>query len=174
MNKKIIFLVIGMFLISSMIVYSDDLIQGQSIFSWIKNSFSKPSSKIVEEKQPTKQATINYKCNNLIKVSHPNTNYYFSARSLIVNNIDECANIRGNSMYPMVGDKICYEFYSNYKKSEVLKEGMIIVFKKEGNLWSHRIISINKNVIITKGDNNFDSETINEKEIYGVVRLEIQ
>lgn len=58
------------------------------------------------------------------------------------------------------------------KKSNEYKEKEIIVYQKENNLIVHRIIKIDKNTVITKGDaNNLEDHEISKEAIKGKVIL---
>lgn len=53
-------------------------------------------------------------------------------------------------------------------KSKEYKEKDIVTFKKDGYYITHRIIKINKETVITKGDaNNVADEEINKSDIVG-------
>ena len=56
-------------------------------------------------------------------------------------------------------DYILVMRYKNYK------EGDIVTFKKEDRLITHRIVKINGNEIITKGDSNFNVDDSITKDI---------
>ena len=58
--------------------------------------------------------------------------------------------------------------YLLVKKCKEYKEGDIVTFKKDGYYITHRIIKINENTIITKGDaNNVADEEIDKITIVG-------
>ena len=80
--------------------------------------------------------------------------------------------IGSNSMEPIIerGDAVIIEKIKNY---DILKEGNIIIYKKENKLVIHRIEEIKKEndkyYFITKGDANktVDNWTVKEEEIIG-------
>lgn len=56
--------------------------------------------------------------------------------------------------------------------NENLKKDDIITFKKENNLITHRIVKLNENEIITKGDNNnVADEPISRNDVVGKVEI---
>ena len=56
------------------------------------------------------------------------------------------------------------------KRTKNIKENDIIAFKQDNGLIVHRVISVNKEAIITKGDaNNQEDEPINLEQIIGKV-----
>lgn len=60
------------------------------------------------------------------------------------------------------GDYILVKKSSNYKKGDV------ITYLKDGNYITHRIVKIENNKIITKGDaNNIEDEAIEKEDIVG-------
>ena len=60
------------------------------------------------------------------------------------------------------GDYILVKKSSNYKKGDV------ITYMKDGNYITHRIVKIENNKIITKGDaNNVEDEAIEKEDIVG-------
>lgn len=60
------------------------------------------------------------------------------------------------------------------QKKEKYEVNDIVIYKKEKNLIVHRIIEINKNEIITKGDaNKKEDKPINSDNIYGKVIFNI-
>lgn len=66
-----------------------------------------------------------------------------------------------------VGDVVIVKIKDN---KTTLKEDEIIVFKQDNNMITHRIIKINKDKIITKGDaNNVVDEPITEDNVIGTV-----
>ncbi len=71
-------------------------------------------------------------------------------------------------MWPLIskGDKV----FIKYKNINKLKQGDIILFKKNDFIL-HRIIKIKNNKIITKGDNNVNNDfyEINENNYFGVL-----
>lgn len=55
-------------------------------------------------------------------------------------------------------------------KNKEYKKGDIVTYKKDNYYITHRIIKINKNSVITKGDaNNINDEKINKSDIVGKV-----
>ena len=83
-------------------------------------------------------------------------------------------------MYPELkrGDAVILE-KTNKSNINSLKKGMIVAFKEEGEIVTHRILKIElqegKEYIITKGDNN-DTKDVTKKakdDIIGIVRFKI-
>ncbi len=86
--------------------------------------------------------------------------FVFTLWSLIVFTPYRIGICRGESMAPIIreNDLIIMKLF-NPKKSEIIKQGMIIAYEEEGERGErerivHRVISISKEQIITKGDNN--------------------
>ena len=88
--------------------------------------------------------------------------------------------IASNSMYPALkrGDAVILEAV-NDKNRDTLKKDMIVAFEEDGNIITHRIISIELEngieYVITKGDNN-DIKDVTKKtkdDIIGIVRFRI-
>lgn len=73
----------------------------------------------------------------------------------------------GKSMDPTIGSSV---FYSDYN-GEDLNPGDIISFKSDDISIVHRIIEVNDNYLITKGDNNkFADERISKNSVEGIVK----
>jgi signal peptidase I len=71
-----------------------------------------------------------------------------------------------NSMFPtiMAGSVITFE------KKDKYKEGDVVVLKESNGFIVHRIVKINKNIVVTCGDNNFrDDDFTSIKNILGKV-----
>lgn len=88
--------------------------------------------------------------------------------------------IASDSMYPELkrGDAVILE-KTNKSNINSLKKGMIVAFEEEGEIVTHRILTIElqegKEYIITKGDNN-DTKDVTKKakdDIIGIVRFKI-
>ncbi len=88
--------------------------------------------------------------------------------------------IASDSMYPSLkkGDAIILERIDK-KNKDILKKGDIVAFEEDGNIVTHRILTIEmedgEERIITKGDNN-DTKDVTKKtkdDIIGIVRLKI-
>ena len=88
--------------------------------------------------------------------------------------------IASDSMYPELrrGDAVIIEKIDKTNISS-LKKGMIVAFKEEDEIVTHRILTIEliegKEYIITKGDNN-DTKDVTKKakdDIIGIVRFKI-
>ncbi len=76
-------------------------------------------------------------------------------------------NITSGSMEPTIYIDD-YVFVKLNNKN--IKKGDIITFKKNNTIITHRIVSIDKNTIITKGDNNnVEDEPIKRKDVIGKV-----
>lgn len=71
-------------------------------------------------------------------------------------------NHYGDSMNPNInaGD------YSLCTGVENYNEGDVVAFAADGQRISHRVIDIKEDVVVTKGDNNKFSETIDREDIY--------
>lgn len=88
--------------------------------------------------------------------------------------------IASNSMYPALkkGDAVLIETVDE-KNRDTLKKDMIVAFEDNGNIITHRIVSIelidDVEYVITKGDNN-DVKDVTKKtkdDIIGIVRFRI-
>lgn len=88
--------------------------------------------------------------------------------------------IASDSMYPALkrGDAIILEKLDK-KNIDSLKKGMIVAYEQDGQIVTHRIITIElqngKEYIITKGDNNStkDVQKKTKDDIIGIVRFKI-
>ena len=88
--------------------------------------------------------------------------------------------IASDSMYPKIkkGDAVLLSKPSK-KDLDNLKEGMVIAYEDNGEVVTHRILSIEKNGeeenIITKGDNNSTKDVTKKKkdDIIGIVVFRI-
>ena len=71
------------------------------------------------------------------------------------------------------GDLVFFEKVNN---KNVINEGDIILFNKNGFIYVHRVYSINDKIIYTKGDNNknIDSGYIFMDDVIGRVRFNIK
>lgn len=87
--------------------------------------------------------------------------------------------IGSGSMEPIIyrGDAVLYKKIENY---DDIKIGMVLAYKKEGVLITHRVVGVNKKnnsyVFKTKGDNNLevDNYDISQNEIVGIVIYNIK
>jgi len=88
--------------------------------------------------------------------------------------------IASDSMYPYLkkGDAILLEKI-DHKNKDILKKGDVVAFEQDGNIVTHRILTIEmengEEKIITKGDNN-DTKDVTKKtkdDIIGIVRFKI-
>ena len=98
-----------------------------------------------------------------------NIKYNFENNSLILTNISYCNKVTGNSMSPtlMHNQIVCLEKY-DYQE---LLPGMIVRIQNENKTFTHRIIAIYIDHIITQGDNNkFDDGRIKITNITHVVK----
>ena len=69
----------------------------------------------------------------------------------------------GNSMLPLLrdGDKVVIAKVFDIKKYDV------VLFKKESHYILHRVIKIDNNKLIIRGDNNVATEVIEKKDVVG-------
>lgn len=69
----------------------------------------------------------------------------------------------GNSMLPLLrdGDKVVIAKVFDIKKYDV------VLFKKESHYILHRVIKIDNNKLIIRGDNNVATEVIEKKDVIG-------
>jgi len=74
-------------------------------------------------------------------------------------------SVKKTSMYPTIipEDKILFV------ENKQLIVGDIIIFKNKNSLIAHRLIKKNDTNLITKGDNNIQSETIRKQDVLGKV-----
>lgn len=65
--------------------------------------------------------------------------------------------------------------YILVKKSNTYKEGDIVTYKEKSSFITHRIVKINENKIVTKGDNNNIEDTpIKKDDIIGKYTLKLR
>lgn len=77
--------------------------------------------------------------------------------------------VRGNSMYPFIKDGEVV----NVEKAEKIKTGDVIIFKREKELFVHRVILKVGNMCITKGDNSpFIDFPVRKEKIIAKVKKE--
>ena len=77
------------------------------------------------------------------------------------------ASITSGSMWPALkkGDMVLIKGIAS---SEEIKEGDIVVYKNPKGFTIHRVIEINENTVVTKGDaNNVEDSPIKYEEIIG-------
>lgn len=65
--------------------------------------------------------------------------------------------------------------YILVKKSNTYKEGDIVTYKEKSSFITHRIVKINENSIVTKGDNNnIEDAPIKKNDIIGKYTLKLR
>ena len=65
--------------------------------------------------------------------------------------------------------------YILVKKSNTYKEGDIVTYKEKSSFITHRIVKINENSIVTKGDNNnIEDAPIKKDDIIGKYTLKLR
>ncbi|HPZ24171.1 MAG TPA: signal peptidase I [Bacilli bacterium] len=89
--------------------------------------------------------------------------------------------IGSGSMEPVIkmGDAVIFEHTRTDDQKEEIQEGMVIVFKHNGELITHRVKSIDgtkgKHTYQTKGDNNSSDDyyKVDEENVIGIVKFKI-
>lgn len=74
---------------------------------------------------------------------------------------------KGKSMQPLIHDNSVIE--AEITKPEKLKTGDIAIYFEKNKLFIHRIIKKKSNNFLTKGDNNWNFDLVNEKLVLGKV-----
>ncbi len=106
--------------------------------------------------------------NNFIQAHHTDIDFLYEDNKIIVNDI-YCYEYQGSSMNPALfeGNTVCFKRYNGEK----LKQGNIIHYETTNNEGMHRIIAVQNNDLVVRGDNNRDDEIINKSQVKGVLVL---
>ncbi len=109
---------------------------------------------------------------NYIQPAHTDVDYVLSGDTLRIEDIDRTARLNGKSMQPtMFTDNIVIS--TEYDDQE-LEEGMIVTYRREdGGTTTHRIqgdYEDTQDELVTLGDNNRYSETINVSQVEYIVK----
>lgn len=104
--------------------------------------------------------------NVFLQGHHTEVNYTWDNETLIIEDV-YCKKIKGSSMNPTLfyGNIICMKEYSG----QPLKEGNIIHYVVNESARLHRIITIEPEMIIVRGDNNLNQERILREQIEGIL-----
>ncbi len=106
--------------------------------------------------------------NNFIQAHHTDIDYKDNNNRLIINDV-YCHNVEGSSMNPTLfeGNTICFRKYNG----EELKQGNIIHFETNKTRGAHRIMAVENDKIVVRGDNNKYDEIINKSDVKGILVL---
>ncbi len=110
----------------------------------------------------------NIYANSFIQAHHTDVSYTYEDNKIIINDV-YCYNVEGSSMNPTLfeGNTICFKEYNGEK----LKQGNIIHFEANETRGVHRIIAVESDKIVVRGDNNKYDEIINHSEVKGILVL---
>ena len=78
--------------------------------------------------------------------------------------------MKGSSMNPMLfeGNTVCFKEY----RGEILKQGNIVRYNdSKGKDLIHRIVAVQQDELIIKGDNNKMEEEINYSQVKGILAM---
>ncbi len=105
--------------------------------------------------------------NDFLQAHHTKLDYSIDGNMGNISNISisdvYCHNMRGSSMNPTLfeGNTICFKEYDGQK----LRQGNIIHYENK----VHRIIAVQQDELIVKGDNNKLQEEVNYTNIKGIL-----
>ena len=104
--------------------------------------------------------------NNFIQAHHADFDYSIEGSNIGIRDV-YCHNMKGSSMNPTLfeGNTICFKEY----KGQKLRQGNIIHYSLNVKEIIHRIIAIQDNLIIVKGDNARFGEEINYTDVRGIL-----
>lgn len=104
--------------------------------------------------------------NDFIQAHHYDFNYSIEGSDIAIKDV-YCYNMIGSSMNPTLfeGNTVCFNEYIGQK----LRQGNIIHYSLNGEAKIHRIIAIQDNLIIVKGDNARFEEEINYTDVRGIL-----
>ena len=102
-----------------------------------------------------------------LQAHHTDIDYIYEDNNLIIEDV-YCYNSQGSSMNPAFfqGNTLCFRNYTNDME---LRQGNIIHYETNGVEITHRIVSVDKEKIVVKGDNVKRSEVINYSQVKGLL-----
>lgn len=105
---------------------------------------------------------------NFIQAPHAEVDYLILSNSICVNGVTT-QQLFGSSMRPtaFTGNTLLLKEYN--KTTDVLKEGMIIIYDSGNSKVAHRIEALYNNKLALQGDNNYYSEEIYYENITDIV-----
>jgi len=108
----------------------------------------------------------NYLKTPYIQAHHTDIGYSYINNQIIINDV-YCSKMQGSSMNPSIfeGNVVCFKKYVNQE----LKQGNIIDYSTSGMEKVHRIIGLQEDLLIVKGDNTYVQEKINYSDIKGIL-----
>ena len=111
--------------------------------------------------------------NNFIQAHHTDIDFTYEDNLVIVNDV-YCYTARGSSMNPSFfeSNTVCFKKYNGEK----LKQGNIIHHETTNSTTTndrgmHRIIAVQNNEIVVRGDNSRYDEIINKSQVNGILVL---